>query len=86
MRLDLYLKKSRLIKERTLAKVACERGHVLVDGRPGKPAKPVKVGQRLEIHLRHKILEVEILEIPQGNVSKERARTLYKLLREEATA
>lgn len=83
MRIDLFLKKSRLIKERSLAKTACDAGHVLVDDIPAKPAKTIQAGQIIKLMMRDKILEVKILEIPVGNVSKARANTLYQTITEQ---
>jgi ribosomal 50S subunit-recycling heat shock protein len=83
MRLDSYLSEVRLIKRRTQAKEACERRLVLLDGKAAKPGKEVKVGQTITINFASRILEVEIADIPSGNVRKEEAKNFYKVTREE---
>jgi ribosomal 50S subunit-recycling heat shock protein len=83
MRLDSFLSDTRLIKRRTQAKKACEAGLVLLDGREVKPGKEVKEGQIITINFAQRILEVEILEIPQRSVRKEEAKNFYKVVREE---
>jgi len=83
MRLDSYLSDTRLIKRRTQAKKACEAGKVHLDGRAAKPGKEVKEGQIITINFAHRILEVQILEIPLRSVRKDEASNLYKVIREE---
>ncbi len=83
MRLDSFLSEVRLIKRRTQAKEACERGLVLLDGKPAKPGKEIKVGQIIIINFANRTLEVEVLGIPTGNVRKAEAKDFYKTLREE---
>ncbi len=83
MRLDKFLQLSRLIKQRSWAKAACDKGLLKVDGQRAKASKTVEEGQRIRIHYARKILEVEILEVPTGNVSKKRASELYEVTYEE---
>jgi ribosomal 50S subunit-recycling heat shock protein len=83
MRLDAFLSDTRLIKRRTQAKNACEQGSVSLDGRAAKPGKEVKEGQIITINFAHRILEVEILEIPLRSVRKDEASNFYKVIREE---
>ncbi|KPL04212.1 MAG: hypothetical protein AMJ90_01685 [candidate division Zixibacteria bacterium SM23_73_2] len=83
MRLDIFLSDSRLIKRRTLAKKACEDGRVYVDGQRAKASKNIRAGQRIEIDFFSKSLEVEVLDIPKGNVKKQEAINLYKVLKEK---
>jgi ribosomal 50S subunit-recycling heat shock protein len=80
MRLDRFLKVSRLIKQRSVAKWACDAGRVSLLGRKAKAGTVVKPGDELTISLRDRTLVVRVLETPRGNVSKERAPTLYELL------
>ncbi len=82
MRLDLYLKVSRLIKRRSLAKEYCDGGRVRVGGSSAKPGREIKEGDVLDLRLPRRRLTVEVLEIPKGNVSKERAGELYRVLEE----
>lgn len=82
MRLDKYLALSRLIRQRSAAKWACEAGRVRLLGRAGKAGAEVRVGDEISIDLRDRFLSVRVLEIPCGNVTKERAKTLYEVLEE----
>ena len=79
MRLDKYLKISRLIKRRTVAKDSCDKGHVLVCGKPAKAGYEVKVGDIIEIHFGLRVTRVEILDLPKA-ATKEGAPLLYKEL------
>jgi len=83
MRLDQFLKASRLIKQRTTAKWACESGRVEMLGRAAKPGTHVRPGDEITLHLRDRSVRVRVLELPAGrNVSKALARTLYEILDE----
>ena len=77
MRLDKYLKVSRLIKRRTVANEACDNGRVSVNGRPVKASYDVKVGDRLEIALGTRTLVVEVLQVAEA-VKKDDASAMYK--------
>ena len=78
MRLDKFLKVSRLIKRRTVANTVSEMGRVLVNGNPAKPAKQLKVGDIIEIEFSNRVEKVEVLIIPSGNVSVQEASSLYR--------
>lgn len=80
MRLDLFLKRSRLVKRRSLAQDFCKRGWVEVNGIKGKPGKDVTEGDNITLFLGSRIRQIQILEIPYGNVSARDANKLYKLL------
>ena len=80
MRLDKFLKVSRLIKRRTVANTVSEMGRVLVNGNSAKPAKQLKVGDIIEIEYANHIEKVEVLVIPTGNVSVQEASSLYKVI------
>ena len=80
MRLDKFLKVSRLIKRRTVANTVSEMGRVLVNGNPAKPAKQLKVGDIIEIEYANRVERVEVLIIPTGNVSVQDSGSLYKLI------
>ena len=80
MRLDKFLKVSRLIKRRTVANTVSEMGRVLVNGNPAKPAKQLKVGDIIEIEYSNRTEKVEILIVPIGNVSVQDASKLYKVI------
>jgi ribosomal 50S subunit-recycling heat shock protein len=77
MRLDKYLKVSRLIKRRTVANEACDNGRVSVNGRVVKASYEVKVGDRLEITLGARTLAVEVLQVAEA-VRKDDAPAMYK--------
>ena len=79
MRLDKFLKVSRLIKRRTVANEACDAGRVLVNDRPAKASAQVKAGDVLEIQFGSKSVRVEVLNV-QETVKKEAAQELYRYL------
>lgn len=79
MRLDKYLKVSRLIKRRTVANEACDAGRVLINDRPAKASAQVKEGDVLEIQFGSKAVRVEVLNV-QETVKKEEAQGLYRYL------
>ena len=77
MRLDKYLKVSRLIKRRTVANEACDNGRISVNGRVVKASYEVKLGDRIEITLGARTLAVEVLQIAE-TVRKDDAGAMYK--------
>ena len=79
MRLDKYLKVSRLIKRRTVANEACDAGRVLVNDKPAKASLNVKEGDVIQIQFGTKTVKVEVLDI-QETVRKEAAAELYRYL------
>ena len=79
MRLDKYLKVSRLIKRRSVANDACDDAHVSVNGRQVKASYQVKVGDIIEIAFGQRTLRVEVLAVNE-NVSKADALAMYKEL------
>ena len=83
MRVDLFLKKCCIVKHRSFAKLACDKGRVSVDGVRAKPSKEVRVGSSVTMNLADRRLEIEVLALPKGNVSKARAQEYYRVLREE---
>ncbi len=78
MRLDKFLKVSRLIKRRTVANDVSDQGRVLVNGTPAKPSKQLKEGDVVEIEHFNKNVKIKINRIPSGNVSIQEAQTLYE--------
>ena len=80
MRLDKFLKVSRLIKRRTVANSVSEMGKVYVNGNIAKPAKQLKVGDIIKIEYTNKTISVRVLSVPTGNVSIQEASTLYEEL------
>ncbi len=79
MRLDKYLKVSRLIKRRTVANDAADGGRVLVNGAPAKPSKDVKPGDVIEIRFGQRSVKVEVVSI-SDNTSKADAPAMYREL------
>ena len=79
MRLDKFLKVSRLIKRRTVPNEACDAGRVLVNDKPAKASLNVKEGDIIEIQFGAKAVKVEVLDV-QETVKKEEARELYRYL------
>lgn len=79
MRLDKYLKVSRLIKRRTVAGEACDSDHVRVNGKTAKPSHAVKEGDVIEISFGEKKLSVRVLDIKE-HVLKNEAALLYEVI------
>lgn len=77
MRLDKFLKVSRLIKRRTVANEACDNGRISVNGKVVKASYDVKVGDRIEISMGARTVTVEVLEV-SDNVRKDDAAGMYK--------
>lgn len=77
MRLDKYLKVSRLIKRRTIANEACDNGRISVNGRVVKASYEVKVGDKIEIAMGPRVVAVEVVQVAD-NVRKDDAVTMYK--------
>lgn len=79
MRLDKYLKVSRLIKRRTVANDACDAGRVTINGTVAKASSNVKVGDVIEVGFGSKAVKVEVLDV-QETTKKDDAKELYKYL------
>ena len=79
MRLDKFLKVSRVIKRRTVANEACDAGRVLINDKPAKASANVKVGDVLTIQFGNKDVKVEVLDV-QETVKKDEAKELFKYL------
>ena len=79
MRLDKYLKNSRIIKRRTVAKDACEMGRVTVNGKIAKPGLDLKIGDVIKITFGSKELEVKVLSMPES-VRKDDAQDMYEVI------
>jgi ribosomal 50S subunit-recycling heat shock protein len=83
MRLDKFLKWSRLIKRRTVANEFCDVGGVQINGRPAKAAAQVKVGDILILSFGNRMLKVSVLVVPTKAPAIQEADTLYELLEEQ---
>lgn len=83
MRLDLYLKLSRLVPRRTGAKDHCAAGEVSVNGQPAKAGRDIHPGDRITLLLPTREITVEVLELPAGrSVAKSAARELFRVIGE----
>ena len=80
MRLDKYLKVSRLIKRRTVANEACDSGRVTINDRPAKAGTEVKVGDVIAISFGNREVKVEVLDV-QETMRKEEAKELFRYLK-----
>ena len=79
LRLDKFLKVSRLIKRRTVANEACDAGRVLINDKPAKASANVKAGDILIIQFGNKDVKVEVLDV-QETVKKEEAKELFRYI------
>lgn len=79
MRLDKFLKVSRLIKRRTVANEACDAGRVLVNGKPAKASQSIKAGDIIEIRFGTRSVKAEVLSVAE-TVKKDEAKELYRYL------
>lgn len=84
MRLDKYLKISRIIKRRTVAKEACDSGRVFINGRVGKPGTEINTGDTIEIRFGNRMLKAEVISISE-NAKKEDAAAMYRVIEGEDT-
>jgi len=80
MRLDKFLKVSRLIKRRTVANEVSDLGRIFVNGNVAKPSKQLKEGDVIKIENPHRAISVRVLKVPQGNISVQEAPGLYEVV------
>ncbi|MDE5415984.1 MAG: RNA-binding S4 domain-containing protein [Bacillaceae bacterium] len=85
MRLDKFLKVSRLIKRRTLAKEVCDQGRITVNGQVAKAGTNVSVGDELVVRFGQKLVTVKV-EAIKDTTRKEEAGMMYKVIKEEPVA
>lgn len=84
MRLDLFLKTTRLVKRRTVAQEMCDAGRVLVNGSPAKSAKEVKAGDILRLSYASRTIDIEVLRVPVSSKnSKTPLEELYRVTRNQ---
>lgn len=84
MRLDLFLKASRLIPRRSLAQEFCDAGFVAVNGSPAKSSKEIKINDEIEIKRRNRVTKAVVIQVPdKKQMSKAGAENLYKIVAEE---
>jgi len=82
MRLDRYLKVSRLIKRRSVAKDVADGGRILINGKTAKPSSEVKVGDEIEMHLGRNTIGVRVLMVNE-HASLQEAEDMYEILYKE---
>lgn len=80
MRLDKYLKVSRIIKRRTVASEACGLERVTINSKPAKPSKEVKPGDVIGVRFGDREAFFKVLVVPEGNVGKAEADSLYEVM------
>ena len=84
MRLDLFLKSSRLIQRRTLAQEFCDAGLISVNGTAAKSSKDIQAGDEITIKRRNRVTTVRVIAVPQNKqVAKSQAAELYEVLSDE---
>ena len=86
MRLDIFLKSTGLVKQRSEAKRACDAGRVTIGGQPAKASHAVIVGEQILIESDVRLLDVEILAIPARPPAKRDRHRFYRIIREERRA
>lgn len=82
MRIDKFLKVSRVLKRRTLSKQACEKGKVVINGKEAKPAHQIKAGDIVELKFAGGAVKFRIKEVRE-TVKKDEAADLYEIITEE---
>ncbi|MCQ2602351.1 MAG: RNA-binding S4 domain-containing protein [Clostridia bacterium] len=82
MRIDKFLKISRVIKRRTVAQEACDGGRIEINGKVVKPAKDVKVGDIVAVSFGNKTLKFKVLSVDEKQ-TKQSAETMYEILSED---
>jgi len=85
MRVDKFLKVSRLIKRRTVAKDVSDQGRVLINGREAKPSSTVKIGDEITVQFGQKLVTVKVERLAEST-RKDEAANLYSLVKEEPIA
>lgn len=79
MRVDKFLKVSRIIKRRTVAKDVCDADRILINGKLSKPSSKVNIGDILDINFGNSNFKIEILEI-KDHVKKDEAENMYRII------
>jgi ribosomal 50S subunit-recycling heat shock protein len=82
MRLDRWLKISRILKRRTIAQMACEQGRVFVNERTAKPSQELKIGDIIHLELGGKALTVRAIDVVDHNVRAAQTDRLYEIIEE----
>ena len=80
MRLDLFLKKIRIIKTRAKSNILCKKGYVFLNDAKAKPSKEIKVGDLIKIDFGKRLLLIEVIKIPDGNVPKSALKSFFNVI------
>lgn len=80
MRLDKFLKVSRIIKRRTVANEACTNARVMINEKEAKPSKDVKPGDIITIFFGDKSVKFRVLVVPEGNIPKNQSSELFEII------
>jgi len=84
MRLDKYLKITRLIKRRTVAKVLIDEGNILINGKVAKPSSIIKVGDKLDLKLGNRNIKLEVFSVSEI-MNKSESKSMFKILNDNLT-
>ncbi len=79
MRIDKFLKNSRIIKRRTVSKDACDQGRILINGKTAKPGTEVQIGDKVEINFGNSKMNIEVTEL-LDHAPKDKAETMYRII------
>lgn len=79
MRLDVFLKRAGIFKQRVLARETCDRGGLTVDGRPARAAKEVEPGRVIRLETDREELEIEIVGLPERNYKRKDGEAFYRI-------
>lgn len=82
MRLDIFLKRTGLAKQRALAKQACDAGRVRVDGRAARAAREMATGHRVTLETAGGFLEIEVTGLPDRNYKRREGQAFYRIVEE----
>jgi len=83
LRLDVFLKRVGLVKQRTQAKLICDRGRVTVDGNKAKAGKEIGAGRVICLDLSQEYIEINVLELPDRNFKRQQGEAFYRVVRHE---
>jgi ribosomal 50S subunit-recycling heat shock protein len=82
LRLDVFLKRTGLLKQRTLAREVCQGRQVRVDGRVAKASKEIAPGRTIALETAHAFLEIEVLGLPDRNYKRREGEAFYRIMEE----
>ncbi len=83
MRLDVFLKRVGLVKQRTRAREICESGRVKVDGAQAKAGKEIAAGRLIGLDLPGEYIELTVLDLPERSYKRQQGETFYRIMRHE---